>query len=66
MTLADLPKAKPPTFSTPRRLTPSEIESLRADKKELHRKLGEIRARKAAEKKAMTETTPATESQAAE
>jgi hypothetical protein len=45
-------KAKPTTFPAPRRLTPSEIESLRAHKKELHRKFDEIDARKAAEKAA--------------
>ena len=55
MTSAASRKARSTTFSAPRRLTPSEIESLRAHKKELHRKIDEIRARQAAERKAMTE-----------
>ena len=41
------------------RLTPSEIKSLRAHKQELHRKFDEIDARKAAEKKMVTEKTAA-------
>jgi len=66
MTSAASRKAKLVTFSAPRRLTPSEIESLRAHKKELSRKLDEIHARKAAEKKAMAATaTQAVETKAA-
>ena len=66
MTSPASPKAKPPIFCAPSRLTPSEIESLRAHKKELSRKLDEIHARKAAEKKAMAATaTQAVETKAA-
>ncbi len=54
----DAPKAKPATFSAPQRLTPSEIESLRAHKRELHRKFDEIEARKAAERKAIATPEP--------
>jgi hypothetical protein len=64
MTSAGSRKAKPATFSAPQRLTPAEIESLRANKRELHRKLDEIHARKAAEKATTAKTT--TENQAAE
>jgi hypothetical protein len=52
MTSAASRKAKQTTFSAPWRLTPSEIASLRAHKKELHRQFREIDARKAAEKAA--------------
>lgn len=55
MTSTLLPKAKPTTFSAPQDLTPWEIESLRADKRELTRKLREIDARKAAADKAVAE-----------
>jgi hypothetical protein len=51
------------TFSAPRRLTPLEIGSSRAHKKELHRRFREIDARQATER---TMTDKATESQAAE
>jgi hypothetical protein len=50
MTSVGSRKARPTTFSAPRDLTPAEIESLRAHKKELSWKFDEIDARRAAEK----------------
>ncbi len=44
MTSTASPKEKPPIFAAPTRLTPSEIESLRAHKRELTRQLDETRA----------------------
>jgi hypothetical protein len=45
-------KAKPVTFSVPTRLTPSESESLRADKKRLSERVKELLAQEKAAKAA--------------
>ena len=63
MTSAASRKAKQITFSAPQRLTPSEIESLRAHKKDLTRQVRDIRTRQAAER---TMTEKMTEKMAAE
>lgn len=44
MSSTSVPKEKPPISSAPTRLTPSEIESLRAHKRELHRRFAAIDA----------------------
>jgi hypothetical protein len=61
MTSAGTRKARPATFPAPRDLIPEEIESLRTNKRELHRKLNEIHARKAAEKATTVTGAPTAE-----